>query len=175
MDMANVIVAKSDQINASDIVGAPVTITITGVTAGNAEQPVNIHNAEYPDRAYRPSLGMRRLIVAAWGRDSDAYTGRRLELFTDPEVTFGRDKVGGVRISRMSHIEKPLTVALQVARGKKKPYTVQPLPDAPPAPPIPAFKSEDEARAYWLKRRDEGATPDELAAIQAAAPKEGNG
>ena len=53
--------------------------------------------------------------------------------------------------------------------------SVQPLPDAPAPPPIPAFKTEDDARTYWLKRRDEGATPDELTAIQNAAPKEGNG
>ena len=57
-------------------------------------------------------------------------------------------------------------------RSKRAPFTVQPLPDAPAPPPIPAFTSEDDARTYWLKRRDEGATPDELAAIQAAAPKE---
>ena len=74
--------------------------------------------------------------------------------------------------SHVSHIDKPITVALTVTRGKRAPFTVQPLPDAPPVPPIPAFKTEDDARTYWLKRRDEGAAPDELAAIQAAAPKE---
>ena len=33
-----------------------------------------------------------------------------------------------------------------------------------------SFQTEDDARTYWIKRRDEGATPDELAAIQNAAP-----
>lgn len=45
-------------------------------------------------------------------------------------------------------------------------------PDQPAPPPVPSFATEDDARTYWLKRRDEGATPDELAAIQAAAPTE---
>ena len=61
-------------------------------------------------------------------------------------------------------------VALTVTRGKRAPFTVQPLPDAPAPPPIPTFKTEDEARTYWMRRRDEGASPDELQAIQAAAP-----
>ena len=62
------------------------------------------------------------------------------------------------------------TMSLALAKGKLAPFTVQPLPDAPAPPPIPAFASEDEARTYWMRRRDEGASPDELAAIQAAAP-----
>jgi pyruvate carboxylase len=35
--------------------------------------------------------------------------------------------VGGIRISHLSHIEKPITVALTVTRGKKAPFVVQPL------------------------------------------------
>jgi hypothetical protein len=86
---------------------------------------------------------MRRVLVAAWGRESSAYVGRQLELFGDPEVTFGRDKVGGIKISRMSHIDKRLSVALTVTRGKRAPYVVNPLPDLPAQDPrIVALKAE---------------------------------
>lgn len=35
--------------------------------------------------------------------------------------------VGGIRVRALSHIDKPLTVALTVTRGKRAPFTVQPI------------------------------------------------
>ena len=109
------------------------------------------------------------MLAAAWGTDASKWTGRRLTIYGDPSVRYGGKEVGGLRVSHVSHIDKPITVALTVTRGKRAPFTVQPLPDFPP---IPSFQTEDDARTYWIKRRDEGATPDELAAIQNAAPRE---
>ena len=43
----------------------------------------------------------------------------------------GGATVGGIRISHLSHIAKPLTLSLTTTRGKRAPVTVQPLPDAP--------------------------------------------
>jgi hypothetical protein len=131
MDLTETIAPKSDQINADDLISGPVTVTIREVAKGNPEQPVDVHLVEFPGRAYRPSKSMRRILVSAWGPEASAYTGRRLTLFRNPEITFGRDKVGGVEISHLSHIEKPLTVALTATRGKRKNFTVQPLPDEP--------------------------------------------
>lgn len=132
--MAASITPRSDQINADDLLTGPRTVTITDVKRGTAEQPVDIITAEYgTGRAYKPSKSMRRIIVAAWGKDSAAYVGRRLTIYCDPEITFGRDKVGGIRISHLSHIDKPLQVALTVTRGRRATFTVQPLPDTPPA------------------------------------------
>jgi len=71
-------------------------------------------------------------MVMAWGAEASTYAGRRITLFRNPEITFGRDKVGGIEISHLSHIEKPLTVALTATRGKRKNFTVGPL--AAPAP-----------------------------------------
>src|SRR5699024_9015462 len=121
-------------------------------------------------RSVKPAKSVRRVLAAAWGTDASKWAGRRLTIYGDPSVRYGGKEVGGLRVSHVSHIDKPITVALTVTRGKRAPFTVRPLPDAPAPPPIPAFKTEDDARTYWLKRRDEGATPDELAAIQAAAP-----
>jgi hypothetical protein len=135
MDLSLTTAPDSTQVNAEDFLAGPRTVTITGVRAGTAEQPVNIDLAEYPDRAYRPGKSMRRVLVAAWGADSSVYVGRRMTLFCDPSITFGRDRVGGIRIQAMSDLKKPLTIALTVTRGKRAPYTVQPLADAPtPAP-----------------------------------------
>lgn len=136
MDISATTAPDSTQINAEDFIGTERTVTITGVRAGTAEQPVNIDLAEYPGRAYRPGKSMRRVLVAAWGADASQYVGRRLTLYNDPTIAFGPTQTGGIRIKAMSHIEKPLTVALTVKRGQRKPFTVQPLPDTTPAPSI---------------------------------------
>lgn len=132
MDLSETIAPKSDQLNADDLIAGPITVTISDVTKGSAEQPVDVRLVEYPTRAYRPSKSMRRILVAAWGPEAENYAGRRLQLVRNPDITFGKDKVGGIEIAAMSHIDKPLTVALTATRGKRKNFTVQPLPDAAP-------------------------------------------
>ena len=112
MDLTESIAAKSDQQNYDDYLSETRTVTITDVTKGSAEQPVNVELAEYPGRPFRPNKTMRRVLVIAWGKDSAAYIGRRLTLFGNPGVIYGGKSVGGVEISHMSHIDKPLTVAL---------------------------------------------------------------
>ena len=127
MDLTESIAPKSDQLNADDLIGGPVTVTIKDVTAGNPEQPVNVALVEFPNRAYRPSKSMRRVMVLAWGPEAAAYVGRKLTLYRNPEITFGKDKVGGIEISHLTHLDKPLTVALTATRGRRKAFTVQPL------------------------------------------------
>lgn len=144
MDLTDSIVPKSDQLNAEDLLTGAVTVTITGVTKGNADQPVNIELAEYPGRAFRPSKTVRRVLVAAWGKQTDPYIGRRMTLFRDPDVKWAGEPVGGIRVSALSHIDKPLTVSLTETRGRRKPTTVQPLSDATlPSPTGPS--AEDVA------------------------------
>src|SRR5690606_14070485 len=169
MDIGDTILAKSDQVNAVDL-AVPVPVTVEGVDVGAGDQPVDIHLREFPGNAYRPSKSMRRVLVKLWGPRSADYAGRRLTIYNDPSVSRVGKAVCGLRISHATHIDKPVTMSLALAKGKLAPFSVQPLPDAPAPPPIPAFESEDDARTYWIKRRDEGASPDELAAIQAAAP-----
>ncbi|MFF2026592.1 hypothetical protein [Rhodococcus koreensis] len=132
MDLTESIAPKSDQLNAEDLLSGPRTVQVEEVTKGSSEQPVNFHLVEFPGRPFRPSKTVRRIIVNAWGKESSVYVGRRMTLYRDPEITFGREKVGGIRISHMSHIGKPETVMLTVTRGRRAPYTVDPLPDAPP-------------------------------------------
>jgi hypothetical protein len=127
MDMTETIAPKSDQLNADDLIAGTVTVTISEVRKGSPEQPVDVILVEFPGRAYRPSKSMRRIMVSAWGVETSTYTGHRLELFRNPEITFGRDKVGGIEIAAMSHIDKPLTVPLTTTRGKRKNFTVAAL------------------------------------------------
>jgi len=127
MDLTESIAPKSDQLNADDLMAGPVTVTISEVVKGSPEQPVDVRLVEFPGRAYRPSKSMRRILVSAWGPEASAYTGRRITLVRNPEITFGKDKVGGIEIAAMSNLAKPLTVALTATRGRRKNFTVQPL------------------------------------------------
>ena len=169
VDIAKAIEPRSDQQNYDDYVAGPRTVTVTEVDR-DKEQRVSIHLAEYPGRPFKPSKTNLRLIAQAWGTEAAAWTGRRMTLAGDPTVKFGGQQVGGIRVVALSGIDKPFTAALTATRGKRATYKVDALPDQPAPPPIPSFQTEDDARTYWIKRRDEGATPDELAAIQNAAP-----
>jgi len=173
VDLTESIAPKSDQLNADDLISGPVTVTVQEVVQGTTEQPVDVRLVEFPGRAYRPSKSMRRVMVMAWGAEASTYAGRRITLFRNPEITFGRDKVGGIEISHLSHIEKPLTVALTATRGKRKNFAVAPL-----AAPAPArdwlaeagnLSDVDSLRALWSEAKAGGADPSTLAKIQALA------
>ena len=111
---------------------------------------MNVTTAEFGEgRPFKPCKSMRRVMVAAWGADASTYVGHRMTIYRDDEVRFGGQDVGGIRISHMSHIQKRVTVALTVTRGKRAPFAVEPLPDEPnpttkspnPAKIVDAFKS----------------------------------
>lgn len=136
MDMSSTIEPRSDQLNSEDLLIGPRTFTITDVRPGSEEQPVRVFLAEGPEgRPWIPAKTMRRLLVLAWGAESDAYVGKRVTLYRDPDIRFGKDTPGGIRISHMSGIgRKPLVAHLTITRGKRAPYTVEPLADDAPLP-----------------------------------------
>lgn len=125
MNLSTTIIPKSDQLNADDLLAGPLTIKITAVKAGSAEQPVVINYEGDNGRPYKPGKSMRRVLIALWGSDGAAYVGRRLSLYADPDVKFGGVAVGGIRISHASDIKAPLHMMLTETRGKKKPFVVE--------------------------------------------------
>lgn len=175
MDLTDSIASKSDQMDYQDFLGGDRTVTVTEVRRGpSPEQPVEIAVAEF-DRPWRPAKSMRRVLVAAWGPDSTNYIGRRILLFGDPTVKWAGTAVGGIRIKAMDGLDKPLTVSLTLTRGKRAPFTVQPLPDAPPVPPIPDdVQTLAQYQDYYRHRAQNGASPEELAFIQQNAPTKEN-
>jgi hypothetical protein len=127
-DMSQVIIAKSDQINAGDLVGISRTIRVASVNVIPGEdQPVLI-KVDGDKKAYKPCKSMCRVLVAAWGADSAKYAGRSMTLYNDPDVLWAGMKVGGIRISHMSHIDSPITLALAENKKNRKLFTVKPLP-----------------------------------------------
>lgn len=156
MNMMQALEPKSDQMNAEDLLAGPRTFTITDVKVAPAgtEQPIRVYLAEFPaDRPWKPSKTMGRVLVAAWGEEESAYIGHRVTLFRDPEITFGKDKVGGIRISHLSHIDKQIRVNLTSTRGKRAMHIIEPLPE---------LSKREQLKAEW-----KSATPERRAAIEA--------
>lgn len=142
---------KTDQLNFEDFLGGVTRIvTIAGVVKGTKEQQYDIQ-IEGDTRVWRPAVTVLKLLVGAWNTDEAAkWVGRSAELYGDPDITFGREKVGGIRVRRVSHIDAPYTANLTETRGKRKAHTVDPLPRA------------DVLKAEWY-----AATPERRAEIEA--------
>lgn len=123
------IAPKSDQLNADDLIGRSLTIKVTKVSlCGEPDQPIAVHYEGDGGKPYKPCKSMRRVMVHVWGGDGNTFAGRRMALYRDDKVTFGKDAVGGIRISHMSDIDRDVTMALTVTRANRRPYTVKPLP-----------------------------------------------
>ena len=175
-DMNSVIQPKSDQINSDDLIAGDLTIRITEVSVSpGQEQPVSM-KFDGSTKVYRPCKSMARVMVAAWGPDSSAYVGRSLQLYRDPTVKWGGMDVGGIRIRKMTNIDRPMTMALTATKGQRKPYVVEPLKlDAP----ANTFTPNQEIRAKARREAHKGtehfkawfkANPDKRPDAQAIMP-----
>jgi hypothetical protein len=162
MNITDTIEPKVDQLTADHLIGRTITIRITDVRLVAGEQPCEIRYEGDNGLPYRPGKSMRRVLVHCWGRDERQYAGRSLTLFRDDDVQFGGLKVGGIRISHMSHIAAPVIMALTAKKGSKKAYKVLPLvveqPDAATAA-LPLLDSQGTLRrvspARWLEKMRE--------------------
>jgi hypothetical protein len=170
MDITDALAPVSDQLDAIEL-AAPRTFTIdTGSRLGQREGKTvaEIRLVDFP-RVWRPSKGMLDALVGAWKTtDATQWVGHSLTLYNDTEVMFGREKTGGVRVSHVSHIDKPMTVTIRAGSGRTKPWRLQPLPDAqtkpsrkaaesvaPTAAQVAACTDRDELRAMYRVSGDE--------------------
>jgi hypothetical protein len=166
IDMSKTIAPKSDQLNADDLIGGPITVKITDVKLdySNKAQPASISFDGDDGRPFKPCLSMRRILVHVWGSDGANYVGKSMTLFRDPNAKYGGVSVGGVRISHVSDIKSAMTFVVTESRNSRKPYTVKPIDAArvaDPQPEKPAAPSVDVlslARAAASKGRDTFAT-----------------
>jgi hypothetical protein len=87
----------------------------------------------------------------------------------------GGKAVGGLRVSHVSHIDRPVEVLLTESRGKKRSHTVHPLAVQSPYTPSQDFlalmasaSTGDEKNAIWQQATEDGAGADYLARLKAA-------
>ena len=126
-DLSMTIKPKSDQLNADDLIAGPITVTVQSVAVYDSpDQPVSVFIGD-GYQPYKPCKSMRRLLIAVWGKHDTDWIGKRMTLFCDPSVSWAGQAVGGIRISHLSGLTQPFSIALTATKGKRKPYTVQPL------------------------------------------------
>lgn len=136
MDITDALAPNSDQLDAVELV-TPRTFTIapgSGLGQRDGKTVAEIRLVDFP-RVWRPSKGMLDVLAACWGTDAKQWVGRSATVYNDPEVMFGRDKVGGIRISHLSHIDKVRAVTIRASgAGRKQTWRVEPIAAAPPEP-----------------------------------------
>lgn len=147
--------AKSDQLNAMDIIGYEPVITIRDVQVRQSDQPVWIFYHGDNNRPWKPSKGMVRILAAAWGRESDQWVGKSAQIYCDPDVMYAGQKVGGVRVRALSDINpQGMTFMLTINRQKRTPYPVSFLSMERPIYPQEKFNQAFDAMVSKMKSGD---------------------
>ena len=121
------IVPKSDQLNADDLLTGPMTVTIIGVKQGDKDQPITVELEG--QRPYKPCKTCRRILIAVYGDRPANWIGHRLTLWCDPSVMWAGVRIGGIRISHMTGIDRETSFMLTVTRGKKTEVLISPIED----------------------------------------------
>lgn len=187
-DISFALEAKSDQLNAVDIMGADLIIKIREVRVNQGDQPVSVYFEGDHNRPWKPSKGMLRILAGAWGRDSSAWAGKHAKLYFEPSVTYAGKAVGGIRIRALSDIPaNGLTFALTISRQKREPYIVLLLkvettlyPAERFAKALPAMTKKMQDGEMTLQQvvaqcqKTGQLTPEQLAQLEQAAPVEIN-
>lgn len=187
-DISFAMEAKSDQLNAVDIMGADRTIKITRVDVRKGDQPVSVFFEGDHGRPWKPSKGMIRVLGAAWGTDSAVWAGRRAGLYFEPSVIYAGKPVGGIRIRSLSNIKPAgLQLVITINRQKREPYHVQFLDTTRPAFPDDRFENGFGKMTEMMQSGEKtlqqiismcqktgDLTPEQLTRLEQAAPVEIN-
>lgn len=166
LDVTKAIEAKSDQLNSADLL-EPRTIKITNVTVKAGEQPIAIAFDGDDGKPWKPGKTAARCLAMIWGANASQWIGMSCTIYNDPSVTWAGAAVGGIRVSHMQGIDKPVTLMLTKTRGKKGATVIQPLKvgdskTTAPTSPVDSLKlASDAARggresfnAWWKANPD---------------------
>lgn len=126
LDVTQMNAAKSDQLNAVDLVAASITVKITDAKPGSKDQPL-ILVIDGGMQPYKPSKTARRLMAIAWGPKAKAYVGKSMTLYCDGSVTWAGKACGGIMPSHFSHIDQGFTAPLPLNGKAKKDWTIKKL------------------------------------------------
>jgi len=129
--LAEALAPRSDQLNADDLIAGPRVLKITGarIAKDGRETRIILNFEGDQGKPWKPCKTMGRAMVMAWAVTDEAqFVGKSVQVYRDPTVKFGdQGEVGGIRVSHMSHIAKPVNIKLTVSQGKKGMFTFHPL------------------------------------------------
>lgn len=149
---------NTDQLNFEDFLGGvTMNVTIAAVEEGRKEAQYDIAIVG-DDRYWRPPATVLKQLKLAYGEEGADWVGKHATLYGDPDVKMKGVKVGGIRVSHISHISKPLTTSLTITRGQSAVFTVQPM-------------DSTEVRRLDLRAEWFAATPERRKVIEAEVAK----
>jgi hypothetical protein len=130
LDFAESLNAKSDQLNADNLAGGPITVQITGARVARSEdQPLSLRlsGGHMP---WKPCKGMRRLLAEAAGSTSARpWVGKWIRLYRDPRVKWAGKESGGIRVSGIdaSILGSTRDFRVRDTRSSHTVYRVEPI------------------------------------------------
>ena len=130
-DISDTITAKSDQLNACDLFGGPITVKVTAVNVcKTSDQPVSIQVGD--DRQpFKPCLTVRRILAKLWGPKSAVWVGKSMTLYCNDSVMWAGQAAGGIRVSHLEGINEPRDITVRTSKHKTTTYTILPLVISP--------------------------------------------
>lgn len=159
-DISKTIAAKSDQLNACDIMAAPITVKVLAVSVSNEDQPVSI-TIDGGYRPFKPCLTVRRILAKLWGTSSKQWIGHSMTLYCDESVMWAGEPAGGIRVSHVTGIESQQSVITRASKHKTMSYIITPL-----TVELPAYTDADieKNKEAWIKAFSNGSDPAKLIA-----------
>lgn len=74
------------------------------------------------DRGFVYNKTAGHCLAAMFGKNDDAWIGKRVTLYADPDVRFGSEQVGGIRVAGSPDIQEEIKIRIKFP--KKKPFEV---------------------------------------------------
>lgn len=158
-DVSDTCVAKSDQLNADDLISGPIVVSVTGVKRSSDEQPIAIQISG-GHQPFKPCKTVRRILVFAWGKDAKQWTGKSMKLVRDPDVKWAGVAVGGIRIAALSHITEKFSMSLAESRKSKKTFQIEKLDTGANSQSTPSIMSAfTSMKDEWKRSRETSRLP----------------
>jgi len=139
IDVTKLCEARSDQLNAIDLISGARIAKITEVKIfTETEQPIHIILDDDKKRPWKCSKTSVRTLAALYTNDASKWVGKHIEIYCDETVLWGGQAVGGIRQSKAEGITSPKRLMLTKSRTKKETVIINPLKD-------------DEIKAHYAK------------------------
>jgi len=125
-DVSKFIEAKSDQLNAIDLIGGDKTVKITQIIQNGKDFIIRYEGD--CGRPIKASKTFVRILSAGWGLNDENYIGKHLTVYREESVIYAGKEVGGVRIRAMESLPaKTMKIKVQESRGKFTEYVIHNL------------------------------------------------
>lgn len=125
IDVTRAMQAKSDQLNAEDLIAGPRTIRIRDAVERDGKIRLSFDGDD--GRPWVLSKTAVRVLAACWGQNAAKWIGLSCTVYNDESVVYGGKEVGGIRVSHVEGISSPRSLNLTVIRGRKKEHVIEPL------------------------------------------------